>query len=95
MLRAGVSHASQAVPASETFFNILAPGVIQDHYTAGATWSLAGGAELSGFVGLAKGHTVHGSGSIPPGLPPGGFGGGNADVRLKETILGIAYAWKP
>jgi len=94
-LRAGYSHASESVPASQTFFNILAPGVVQDHFTLGGTWSLAGGSEISSFIGLGAGKTVKGNGSIPPGNPPGGFGGGNADVRLKETILGIAYAWKP
>ncbi|HET7867109.1 MAG TPA: outer membrane protein transport protein [Burkholderiaceae bacterium] len=94
VLRAGYSHARQPVPEGETFFNILAPGVVQDHYTLGATWSRPGGVELSGFLAHAPGHTVNGSGSIPPGSPPGGFGGGNANVRLKETIIGISYAWK-
>jgi long-chain fatty acid transport protein len=93
VLRAGYSHARQPVPAGETFFNILAPGVVQDHYTFGATW-LQGRGELSGFFAYVPGKTVNGSNSIPPGNPPGGFGGGNANVRLKETIIGIAYAWK-
>jgi long-chain fatty acid transport protein len=91
-LRAGLSHNRQPVPASETFFNILAPGVVQDHLSFGATWALAGG-ELSGLFAYGAGKTVNGVGSIPPGLPPG-FGGGNANVRLKETIVGISYGWK-
>lgn len=94
VLRAGVSHARQPVPAGETFFNILAPGVVQDHLSLGATWSLPGGGELSGFFAHAFGKTVRGSNSIPPGAPPAGLGGGNADVRLKENIFGIAYGWK-
>lgn len=94
VLRAGVSHARQPVPASQTFFNILAPGVVQDHLTAGATWTQAGGNEWSGFAAYGRGHSVDGNGSIPPGNPPGGFGGGNANVRLKETIVGVSYAWK-
>ena len=94
-LRAGYSHSQQPVPSSQTFFNILAPGVVQNHFTLGATWTLADGGELSGFLGYAPGKTVHGQGSIPAGNPPGGFGGGNANVRLRETMLGVAYAWKP
>lgn len=94
VLRAGFSHARQPVPAGETFFNILAPGVVQDHLSLGATWSLPGGGELSGFFAHAFGKTVRGSDSIPPGAPPAGLGGGNADVRLKENIIGIAYGWK-
>jgi long-chain fatty acid transport protein len=94
VLRAGLSHARQPVPAGETFFNILAPGVVQDHVTVGGTWTASGGGELSGFFAYGRGKTVSGSGSIPPGNPPGGFGGGNADIRLKETIIGVSYGWK-
>ena len=94
LLRAGYSHARQSVPANETFLNILAPGVVQDHWTLGASWTQAGGGELSGFFAYAPSKTVSGSGSIPPGFPPAGFGGGNANIRLKETILGVSYGWK-
>jgi long-chain fatty acid transport protein len=92
-LRAGVSFANQPVPDSETFFNVLAPGVIQKHLTLGATWNLGSG-ELTGFYARAFGQTVNGSGSIPAGNPPAGFGGGNANVRLEENIVGLSYAWK-
>jgi long-chain fatty acid transport protein len=93
VVRGGLSHANQVVPQGQTFFNILAPGVVQDHLTFGATWQLAGGAELSGFVARGFGKSVSGSVSIPPGFPPAGLGGGNANVRLSETIIGVSYAW--
>jgi len=89
VLRAGISHARQPVPNSQTFFNILAPGVVQDHLTAGATWAPSPRSEWSGFFAHGRGHSVEGSGSIPAS-----FGGGNANVRLKETIVGLSYAWK-
>ena len=92
-LRGGVSFANQPVQQAETFFNILAPGVVTKHLTVGATWVTPGGGELTGFVAHAFGETVNGAGSIPPGNPPG-FGGGNANIRLKENIVGIAYGWK-
>jgi long-chain fatty acid transport protein len=91
-LRFGVSHSEQPIPADQTFFNILAPGVVQDHLTFGGTWKTAGGElSLSYFHGFKK--TVNGHGSIPPGNPPG-FGGGEANIHLEENGLGIAYAWK-
>lgn len=93
-LRGGVSFANQAVPQAETFFNILAPGVVRNHLTLGATWTTSGGNELTGFFAHAFGETVKGAGSIPAGFPPAGFGGGNADVQLKENIIGISYGWK-
>jgi len=89
VLRGGLSFANQPVPQSETFFNILAPGVITRHVTLGATWTSPGGGELTGFFAHGLGETVNGSGSISSG-----FGGGEANVRLKENIIGISYGWK-
>jgi long-chain fatty acid transport protein len=88
-LRGGISVANQPVPAAETFFNILAPGVVTKHLTLGATLTTAGGGEFSGFLAHGLGETVNGQASIAPS-----FGGGNANVHLKENIVGIAYGWK-
>lgn len=46
-LRAGYNHSTQPIRKSETLFNILAPGVVQDHVTLGATWALPNKSELS------------------------------------------------
>ncbi|WP_230369895.1 OmpP1/FadL family transporter [Paludibacterium denitrificans] len=40
-LRGGYSHADQPVPSSQTLFNVLAPGVVQNHVSLGATGSRA------------------------------------------------------
>ncbi len=37
-LRAGVGFNDNPIPSSEVMFNILAPGVQEQHYTAGLTW---------------------------------------------------------
>jgi len=39
-LRAGVGFNDNPIPSSEVMFNILAPGVQEMHYTAGATWQV-------------------------------------------------------
>ncbi|WP_085316652.1 OmpP1/FadL family transporter [Derxia lacustris] len=88
-LRAGVSHATQAVPPGQTFFNLLAPGVVQNHATVGFTWRPDAHAEWSGFYGHAFRKSVAGSGSIPAA-----FGGGEVDARLAENIAGLAWGWK-
>jgi long-chain fatty acid transport protein len=85
-LRAGYSHSQQPVPTSQTFFNILAPGVIQDHVAAGVSWNLANGNELSLAYIHAFENTVNGSGSIPPA-----FGGGEANIHLEENSLAISF----
>ena len=88
-LRAGYSHSEQPIPNSQTLFNILAPGTVQHHLSLGATWKTQSGGELSAFYTRGFQKTVNGSGSIPAN-----FGGGNANVRLEENVLGVAYGWK-
>ena len=86
-LRAGYSHVTQPVPANQTLLNILAPGVVQDHLTLGATWQHGKTGELS--VSYAHGFKTTVSGSIPSA-----FGGGESSIHLEENILGLAYGWK-
>ena len=93
-VRAGYSHNTQPIPTSQTMFNILAPGVIQDHLTLGATWNLSKQNEVTVAYMHAFENSVNGSGSIPPGNPPAGFGGGEANIHMHEDSLGVAYSWK-
>lgn len=85
-LRAGVSHMDQPIPASETFFNILAPGVIETHLSFGASWAMSNKNEwnIAYTHGLEK--TVRGANSIP--MP---FGGGEADLTMHQNILAIGF----
>ena len=86
-LRTGVSHNRQPIPAEETFFNVLAPGVVEDHVTLGATWKIGSNNEISASVMHALDKTVNGRGSIPAN-----FGGGEFNIRLAETSLGLGFA---
>ncbi len=87
-LRAGYNHSSQPIRKSETMFNMLAPGVVQDHLTLGATWVLPNKSELSFAYMHAFEKKVQGSNSIPAN-----FGGGDANLKMYEDSLGIAYGW--
>ena len=89
ILRAGYNYSSQPICSSETLFNILAPGVVQDHLTLGATWTLPNKSELSFSYLHAFENSVNGSNSIPAG-----FGGGNANLKMYQDSLGVAYGWK-
>ena len=87
-LRAGYDHYDQPIPNSQTLFNILAPGVVQDHLTLGGTWTLADKSEVTvGYVHAFK-QTVNGSGSIPAE-----FGGGEANLTMSEDSIGVSYGW--
>ena len=88
-VRGGYSHNTQPIPANQTFFNILAPGVVQDHLTIGATWNLSKANELTVGYMHAFNKKVNGSGSIAPTS-----GGGEANIKMYENSLGVAYSWK-
>ena len=87
-IRAGYDHCDQPIPNSQTLLNIVAPGVVQDHLTLGATWTLADKSEISVAYVHAFEKTVNGSGSIPAG-----FGSGEANLTMHEDSIGISYGW--
>ena len=89
-LRAGYNHSTQPVPASQAMFNILAPGVVQDHLTLGATWNVSKQNEVTVAYMHAFENNVNGAGAIPA-VPNGG---GNVNLHMHEDSLGIAYSWK-
>lgn len=95
-LRAGYNYGKQPIPARETLFNVLAPGTVESHYTLGATWTLANKGELTFAFMYAPEVEVKGTGSIPTGALFGNpsIPNGNADIRLKEFSLGVAYGWR-
>jgi long-chain fatty acid transport protein len=88
-LRGGYNYGEQPIPASETLFNILAPGVVESHLTLGATWRFKPGMELTAGYMHAFEKEVDGESSIMPGNPPG-MGGGEANLRMNQNSFGIA-----
>ncbi|MEC5319403.1 outer membrane protein transport protein [Brenneria populi subsp. brevivirga] len=88
-IRGGYSHADRPIPGNQTFLNILAPGVIQDHASLGLTWNIRSNSELSVAYTHGFEKTVKGSDSIPQA-----FGGGESNIRMSQNIVGVAYAWK-
>lgn len=86
-LRGGYSHVGQPIPAGEVLLNILAPGVVQDHLTVGATWKRGKHGELSFYFNHAFRKTV--DGPIPLN-----YGGGVASLHLAENSVGIGYGWR-
>ena len=89
-IRAGVSYDDQPIPRSQTFFNILAPGVIETHLTAGFSWRVNPKNELSLSILHAPRKTINGAGSIPPS-----FGGGEANISLVENSIGLGWSYQP
>jgi len=91
-LRGGYNYGAQPIPASETFFNILAPGVVEQHATVGATWKMPVGGELTLAYMHAFEKTVEGENSIPGGTAKqSSMGGGEANLTMSEDSFGIAF----
>jgi long-chain fatty acid transport protein len=88
-LRAGYNHTTQPIRSSETLFNILAPGVVQDHITLGASYILPNKSELSFAYMHAFEEKVRGTGAVPAG-----FGGGDVNLKMYQDSFGVAYGWK-
>ena len=86
-LRAGYSQGDQPIPRDETFFNIIAPGVVEEHVSLGATFAVDERSEISVAYTRGLEKEVNGAGSIPPML-----GGGEADISLAEDSFGLAWS---
>jgi long-chain fatty acid transport protein len=89
LLRAGYNHSDNPIQARDVTFNILAPGVVQDHVTLGFTYTLAGGSEVT----MAYMHAFEESVSGPANNPYFNVGG-TETITLSEDSLGIAWGWK-
>jgi long-chain fatty acid transport protein len=88
-LRAGFVTLDQPIPSNQTLFNMIAPGVVENHLTLGATWNIDRDKELSVSYMHAFEKKVNGSGSIPAA-----FGGGEANLKMYQDALGVAFGWK-
>lgn len=94
VLRGGVTLLRQPIPSNQTLLKVFAPVVSERHASLGATWKATATTELTAFFMYDFENTVNGGGSIPGGFPPGGVGGGEADLRMKQRAIGIEWAWR-
>jgi long-chain fatty acid transport protein len=93
-LRAGAAYLRQPIPPSQTLLNAFSPAVTEKHLTLGLTWQPAPGHEFTLSYMHAFEGKVNGEDSVPPGPIPGGVGGGEADLRMKQRALGLAWGWR-
>ena len=85
-LRAGYSNADQPIGADDTAFNLIAPAVVEEHFTFGLTYTLANKSELSFFAMYAPENTVNGNTSTPGTS-------GAANISMSQTSFGLGYGW--
>ncbi|HEV2720754.1 MAG TPA: outer membrane protein transport protein [Thermoanaerobaculia bacterium] len=84
--RAGLSKADQPIPSSEVLFNILAPGVVQEHITFGFSKATAPG-RFNVAVMYAPPKTVRGPNPLE--VP----GGQSIALKMHETEIEFGYSF--
>ncbi|MCL4689920.1 MAG: porin, partial [Burkholderiales bacterium] len=90
-VRAGFGRTDNPIQARDVSFNILAPGVVKDHYTLGFTYAIGKTAEISGAFMHAKRNEVTGASffnAFFPGM------GGNETIEMYQNSLGLAYGMR-
>lgn len=88
-LRAGYNHGDNPIRGRDVTFNIIAPGVVQDHLTLGATYGVNQNAEVTVAYMHAFENSVSGA-TNPTYFPVGG----RETIKMYENSLGIAFSWQ-
>ena len=93
-LRAGYNHSGNPVTSDNVTFNILAPGVITRHYTAGFTYAMNPTDEISAALMIAPRESVSGPSMFnsPAFFGPGA--GGTETIRMRQTSFGLSWSHK-
>jgi long-chain fatty acid transport protein len=91
-LRAGYNHSDNPIRASDVTFNILAPGVIKDHASAGATYKVDARNDLTGAVMYAFNNSVQGASLLNAFLPASFQPNLQEKIQMHEWSIGVQWA---
>lgn len=91
-LRAGYNRGDNPITPRDVTFNILAPGVMKDHYTVGFTYAMGKNNELNGSFMYAPRQEVTGSSYFNNFFGAGA--GGNETIRMYQYQIGLGWSWK-
>jgi long-chain fatty acid transport protein len=84
--RFGYSYGEQPIDSTEVMFNILAPGVIEQHLTFGFTYTFANSSELDFSFMYALEEDVTGPNPFDPAQ--------TIELAMDQWEVGIGYSWK-
>jgi len=84
--RAGYSMTDQPIPKDQMTFNILAPAVVEDHFTVGFTRRNAGGNELNLSFMYAPEQTLKGPNNFDPSQ--------TVEFSMHQFEVEVSYSWK-
>ena len=90
--RAGYDRTDNPISGRDIDFNILAPGVVQDHLTFGFTYKTSTNGELTFAYMHAFNHGVTASSLLNSYVAP--LPAGNVSIKMYQDAVGVAYGWK-
>jgi long-chain fatty acid transport protein len=88
-LRAGYNFSENPIDSANVTFNIIAPGVVQQHLTLGFSYNMPDKSSITVAYMHAFKNTVTGSSMFNAILGPGA--GGTEEISMYENSLGIAW----
>ena len=83
--RAGYSNTDQPIPDDQVTFNILAPGIMEDHFTVGASYERSNGHEMSFSFMYAPEQSVSGANTFDPTQ--------TIEFEMTQYEFEFAYSW--
>lgn len=89
--RIGYSKGDMPIPDSQTPFNILAPAVIEEHFTFGMTMPIGSDQELNLAVMIAPNASLKGANPFDGGEA---FGGTDIELEMEQKEVQVGWAWK-
>lgn len=92
-LRLGYAHNSNPIKSADVTFNILAPGVVTDHFSGGVSYQYSPNAKIDFAATFVPEHSVSGPEVTPFGATPG------SNIKLSmhqfQFTLGWTYQFAP
>jgi len=93
-LRGGYNHSDNPIRSSDVTFNILAPGVVKDHATLGATYKWDAKNEITGAFMYAFNNDVQGASLFNNFFPPAAHAAMQEKIEMYEWSIGVQWAYK-
>lgn len=90
-IRAGIDRSDNPIRPADVTFNILAPGVVTNHYSVGFTLATDKSSELTGAYTYVAEKKVSGT-SLFQSL--GVAGAGTEEIKMHQNVIGLAWSTK-
>ena len=93
-LRAGYSKGNQPIEESQLAFNVLAPAVIEEHWSIGGTYALNKRVDLGVWGMYSPEYSITGGGNPMTDASAFWSAGEAPTIKMRQYEVGVHFAWK-